>query len=252
MNETTISEKKRFGLSSSALHIIAMAFMLCDHAWATVLSSQEWLTCVGRIAFPIFAFMIVEGYFHTRSVKRYLLRLLIFALVSEIPFNLMVGGGAIYPFHQNVMFTFLISLALVWWIDSVRKKGILWKSIIISALAVLTGFIAGFAGMVDYYGFGVLTVLVFYFFRGKKWWCILGQIVCMYIINVEGLGGYYYPITIGGFYFELQQQGIALLALIPVWFYNGSRGITAKWFKYFCYAFYPAHILVLVILWHAL
>lgn len=62
-------------ISSMTLHILAMVLMLCDHLWATVIPGNDWLTDIGRIAFPIFAFMIVEGYFHTRSLKKYVGRL---------------------------------------------------------------------------------------------------------------------------------------------------------------------------------
>lgn len=89
------STSRCFDISTAALHIIAMLFMLMDHLWATLLPAQEWLTCVGRIAFPIFAFMSVEGYFHTHNFKKYLLRMLVFAVISEIPFDLMYGGNMV-------------------------------------------------------------------------------------------------------------------------------------------------------------
>ena len=103
--------------------------------------------------------------------------------------------------------------------------------------------------MVDYYGAGVLTVLVFYLFHGRAWWCYVGQFLGLYYINVEMLGGFYYPVTILGHQFELMQQGLALLALIPIWLYRGRQGYHKKWFQYFCYGFYPGHMLVLFVLW---
>lgn len=95
---STDRSAKRIEISAAALHIIAMTFMLMDHLWATLLPAQDWLTCIGRIAFPVFAFMTVEGYFHTHNLKKYMLRLLLFALISEIPFDLMYGGTWFYPF----------------------------------------------------------------------------------------------------------------------------------------------------------
>ncbi|MBD5141037.1 MAG: conjugal transfer protein TraX, partial [Ruminococcus sp.] len=103
-------ENKRPDISSFGLHVLAMAFMLCDHMWATLFPAAEWLTCVGRLAYPIFAFMIAEGCTHTHDLRKYMLRLLFWAAVTEIPFNLMYGESVFYPFHQNVLWTFLISL----------------------------------------------------------------------------------------------------------------------------------------------
>ena len=80
-NQVHSSQSGTFDISAAMLHIIAMTFMLMDHLWATLLPAQDWLTCVGRLAFPIFAFMAVEGYFHTHSFKKYILRLLLFAVL---------------------------------------------------------------------------------------------------------------------------------------------------------------------------
>ena len=88
----TLEKKNRIQTTSFSLHVMAMAFMLCDHLWATFMTNQDWMTCVGRVAYPIFAFMIVEGYFHTSNLKAYVKRLFIFALLSEIPFNLVMGS----------------------------------------------------------------------------------------------------------------------------------------------------------------
>lgn len=244
--------KLKEGVSSFTLHVLAMVLMLCDHMWATLFPWMEWLTCIGRIAFPIFAFMIVEGYFHTHNIRRYLLRMLVFAVIAEIPFDLIYGSRVFYPYHQNVLWTFLISLLLIVAIEKAKQQQKLWLTILVSVLAVIGGFAVGMLTMVDYYGIGVLTVLVFYFFHDRKWWCYVGQFLCLYYLNVEVLGGYYYPIQIFGFEFELVQQGLALLALIPIWLYRGKQGYHAKWFQYLCYAFYPAHLLILYLIWHSL
>ena len=123
-NQTPEQKNRVFqGISSFTLHIIAMLLMLCDHLWATILFQYDWLTWVGRLAYPIFAFMLVEGYFHTRNLKKYLGRLLFWAILSELPFNLMYGGGLLYPYHQNVLWTFLLGLLFITGIEKMRHKG---------------------------------------------------------------------------------------------------------------------------------
>lgn len=244
--------EKRFDLSAAALHVLAMALMLCDHLWATLLPAQEWLTCVGRLAFPMFAFMAVEGYFHTRSFKRYALRMLVFALLSEIPFDLMYGGTWFYPVHQNVIWTLLIGLLGIRAMEAVREKGKLWLYVLTCVGVTALGAALGTLGMVDYYGAGVLTVFVFYFFHGREWWKLLGQILALYWINVRMLGGQVYPMTILGMDVELSQQGLALLALVPIWLYRGRQGHHSRAFQYVCYAFYPVHMLILALILRAL
>ena len=241
------SASKNFELTAAVLHIIAMTLMLMDHLWATLLPAREWLTCAGRVAFPIFAFMAVEGYFHTRNFKKYMLRMLLFAVLSEIPFDLMYGGTWFYPVHQNVLWTFLLGLLGVWLMEQVRKKGKTWMYLLVCVLVVPAGLVLGTLCMVDYYGVGVLTVFVFYFLHGRKWWCFLGQLAALYWLNVELLGGLMYPVQLFGMEFELCQQGLALLALIPIWLYHGRQGYHSKPFQYLCYAFYPVHMLLLVV-----
>lgn len=258
--------RKPWETTSAILHILAMAFMLSDHMWSTLFPSQTWMTCIGRIAFPIFAFMIVEGYHHTRSFKKYLLRMLIFAVISEIPFNLMMGG-VINPFDQNVMWTFLISLLGIKLFDLIKGK---WRKIwdknkvlekktkyipmilstvgfgLLTLILVYIFYIIGQFTFVDYHGEGILMVFAFYFLRGRKWWNYIAQFIAMFYINTELLGSLYYPVSIGPIHFDFYQQAFALLALIPIWLYKGKQGHHSKPFQYFCYAFYPAHMLILV------
>ncbi len=242
-----MKKKMTIELTSAALHIVAMVFMLCDHLWATVIPGNDWLTCIGRLAFPIFAFMIVEGYFHTKNFKKYMLRMLLFAVIAEIPFNLMAGGSVLYPIHQNVLWTFLISLLCIHWNERVKEQKE-WKRLLVAAATLALGALVGLITMVDYYHAGVLTVLVFYFFRGRKWWCYVGQALCLWYINAEVLGGFGYELSLLGGTVFLARQSLALLALPFIWLYRGNRGHHSRAFQYFCYAFYPAHLLVLGLL----
>ena len=237
--------RTKLQISSTGLHIIAMTLMFCDHLWAMLLPTEEWLTCIGRIAFPIFAFMIAEGYLHTHDLRRYLLRIFVWALISEIPFDLMCGGTAFYPYHQNVLWTFLLSLLLIALIEKIKLLFQPAVAVSASVVLVLFGFIFGYVTIVDYYGVGVLTVFVFYYFQGRNWKNRFFQFLCLYILNVELLGGYCYVIPIFGHDIEVVQQSFALLALIPIWLYQGRKGVYCKAFQYFCYAFYPAHLLLL-------
>ena len=192
--------------------------------------------------------MTVEGYFHTRNFKRYALRMLVFALLSEIPFDLMYGGTWFYPVHQNVIWTLLFGLLGIRVMEKARETGKPWCYVLACAGITILGAALGTVGMVDYYGMGVLTVFVFYFFRGKEWWKLLGQILALYWLNVQMLGGQLYPVSVFGTEFEFCQQGLALLALVPIWFYHGRQGYHGKAFQYACYAFYPVHMLVLALL----
>jgi len=235
-------------ITAAGLHVLAMGLMLCDHLWATWLPAEQWLNWIGRVAFPIFAFMIVEGYFRTHDLRRYLRRLLVWAMISEIPFDMMYGGSCFYPYHQNVIWTYLLGLLSVILLEKLRERFRPLPRAAVSAGVILLGYLAGYAAMTDYYGAGVLTVLAFYFFRGRTWKHLLGQFLCLYVLHVELLGGYYISVSVFGHEFEVIQQGGALLALLPIWLYRGRQGLHTKGFRNVCYAFYPAHMLVLVLI----
>ena len=243
------NEEKKFKLetTSFSLHIMAMFFMLCDHLWGTIVPGNDWLTCVGRIAFPIFAFMIVEGYFHTSNLKKYVKRLLIFAVITEIPFNLALGSRLFYPIHQNVLWTFLIAIGLMHWNEKMKEKAI-WKRILVGVLSILIAYVVGIITFVDFYNAGILTVLVFYFFRQRKWWNYVAQFVLLYYINVEMLSGLAYEWNIFGNTVFFVRQSLALLALIPIWLYRGKQGYYNKAVKQIYYWFYPVHLLILGLL----
>lgn len=239
--------KRKIETTSFSLHVMAMLFMLCDHLWATVVPGNDWMTCIGRLAFPIYAFLIVEGYFHTKSLKKYVGRLLLFAVLSEIPFNLMVSGGVFYPMHQNVLWTFLIAIGLMHWNESVKERSVRQRRLV-GLGTVFLAYIGGTLAFSDYSGAGVLTVLVFYVFRGNSWRCFLGQLLCLGYIHFELLGGLEYVIPVFGQTLSVARQGFALLALIPIWLYRGRQGRRGKALQYVYYAFYPVHMLVLGLL----
>ena len=159
----------------------------------------------------------------------------------------MYGGTWFYPVHQNVIWTFLMGLLGIRLMEQARRSGKRWIYLLVSVAVVAAGAVLGTVCMVDYYGAGVLTVFIFYFFRGRKWWCLLGQLLALYWVNVELLGGLMYPLRLLGMELELCQQGLALLALLPIWLYRGRQGYHSRPFQYLCYGFYPVHMLVLVL-----
>ena len=241
--------KKPFGgLTANMLRTIAVIFMLSDHIWATALSFGDWMTYIGRMAFPIFAFQIAEGFVHTSNFKKYALRLLGFAVITEIPFNLFYSSRFFNPYHQNVLFTLLLGLLAIKVIDGLKKDRSL-KNIALSVLLLGLILLASVVGFVDYNHYGVLTVIMFYLMRDFPFaW--LGQLIGMILINIVIFEGLVFPVEIFEKTFEIPSQGFAVFALIPIWLYGNRKGKSSKILQYGFYAFYPLHMLVLYLIKH--
>ena len=220
--------KHKLPLTATHLRILALSLMLLDHLWHTVVPGNDWMTYLGRMAFPIFAFQTAEGYRHTHDFKGYCKRLAIFALASEIPFNLMVSGSLLYPSHQNVMVTMLLGLLACRAYDR-KKRGhcLLWL-------------ILGSFCMCDYSLMGVWTVLMFHVFREQK----LYQFLLLAAINWFGFDSPLISIGV----FQIPVQAFAIGAALPIFLYNGEKGRGGKWVQFGSYVFYPLHLLILGII----
>ena len=243
-----MEQKRTWELSVTSLQLIAMTAMLLDHIYYNRLLDWQWLTCVGRIAFPIYCFLAVEAFFHTRSFQRYLLRLLLFALLSEIPYDLMGSGQWFALRSQNVMWTLLLGLCGVWCMERAKQCSCRWVVFAVIPVVLYACWYLGNLGRVDYRGAGAMTVCVFWMFRGRKWWCLTGLFLSLLWIHTQLLRGYYYNISVFGVELGFGRQVLSLFALLPILLYRGKRGFGGKGFQRLRYVFYPAHMLLLYLL----
>ena len=230
-------------LSASALKALAMTCMLLDHMWATIVPGNFWMTCVGRLAFPLYAFQLAEGFFHTADRRRYALRLLGLAFVSEVPFDLVQFSTPFFPFHQNTVFTLLLGLWAISGLDRARRERTP-RRIVLGLLTLAAACLLGGIGFVDYGVMGVLTVVLFYLLRNFPL-ARLAQLAAMVLLNIVFFKGQTIPLL--GFDFPI--QGFAVLALVPIWLYSGKKGFGGKGFQWTAYLFYPIHLLVLYLLY---
>lgn len=232
-------------LSGNVLKWIGIFTMFIDHVGAVLVNkillltwNSEWINIywicryIGRIAFPIFCFMLVEGFLHTRNWKKYFGRMCLFALISEIPFNLAISGDWFSLKATNVMGTFALGIlllaALRGLLEPIRGKGVSARAFLRALLALAAiGTAMGLAEFLnmDYGAVGILSIVLFYLLRERKIaaaLCGCGAILLMGTVELPGL-----------------------LAILPILLYNGKRGSQSK---YFFYIFYPGHLLLLGIL----
>lgn len=225
---------KKFQFFSGAqLKYLAFISMLIDHVNNAIVTPMldgggfllylsNIFSILGRIAFPIFIFFIVEGFFKTSNRKKYLITLLIFGVISEVPFDMFTSKTFFDPHWNNMMFTLALCLITIWIIDSIKNKldnKVLWYVISI-IIVILFGFLAMQLSL-DYDYHAIVVAYLFYIFYDKP---ILGA----------GLG-----------YLSIIKELYSFLGFGMTLTYNGERGRQYKWLNYF---FYPVHILILGIL----
>lgn len=239
-------------ISGFQLKILALVTMTIDHIGAILLeqnphyseASVQYLDfvfrAIGRLAFPLFCFFIVEGFHYTRNRKKYAIRLLIFAMVSEIPFDMAFNGRILEGRDNNVGFTLLTGMLSIWILDTFIKR-IYRKYSDRFHRWLLTGLAIGVVLLVvyilenhmirsDYGAAGVFAIVFLYLFMNYK--------MRGFTIAVIWLG-----LTCGMIEF------ISLLDLLPLYFYHGRQG---RKMKYLFYIFYPVHLLILAGIGYAL
>ncbi|MFT4106847.1 MAG: TraX family protein [Lacrimispora sp.] len=236
MYETGTASVK--GITGNTLKMVAIVTMFLDHAGVVLVAGgilgdnviQEgslWplayvvLRTIGRLAFPIFCFLLTEGFLHTRDVKKYGIRLLAFAFISEVPFDLAIFDRWFQPGYQNVYFTLFLGLCVLYFYDKAAGNSVKQGLIALAGMAIAS-FIRS-----DYDAIGIGMILIFYVFRGNK--------------KLQTLFGGMLAVVS-----SLSLSGAAALAFIPIRMYNGKRG--EKNLKQFFYWFYPVHLLLLYLL----
>ncbi|MGN0383669.1 MAG: TraX family protein [Eubacterium sp.] len=224
-----MEENNTFGFSILMLKIIALVAMIIDHIGTTLLQENSvyyWIFCgIGRISFPIFAFVLVEGFIHTKDIKKYILRMGIFAIISEVPFDLLHFGTDYGKWlsEQNIMFTLAIGLVMMF-IDMQIKKNCNNDSWVYTAMVVVCAMFATYLLRTDYTYAGVLFIAVFYFFRDNK----INKSIGNALLNIVAYGGI---------------QIIGIFSIPFIWFYNNKPGRYK--FRYMFYIIYPLHMLII-------
>ncbi len=219
------AENKLALFSGTTLKLIAMASMVFDHIGDSFFPELIWMRLLGRIAMPIFAFCTAEGFIHTHDRIRYLRRLLLFGVVSEIPFDLVTAGKVLEFTHQNIMFTFAWAILALVCFEGILNRG-RTKARTAGAYAVLLLFlgISLFLGL-DYNLLAPGLIFVFYLLREKGLW-----------LKTAAAAGYHVLLRNVGIYW------FGLLGFVPIFLYNGKRGAGLKWLFYL---FYPGHLLLI-------
>ena len=209
-------------LDETKLKLIALVLMVIDHVGEFLLNDNGLMRLLGRLAFPIFAFCISEGYIHTRNKRKYLLRIGIFALISEIPFNLLHNGSIFYLGYQSVMVTFFMSLLALNLFDKVTVKKTLKDQVIGFLIVIGIGALCEFINA-DYGVYGVFLVFTYYYFKNYGY----------LIRNIAGVVIQFFLYNLGIF---------SMFSALIIYCYNGKKG---NGYRLLFYIFYPLHLLII-------
>lgn len=214
------------------MRLLALTAMMVDHVGHALFPGVTGFRLVGRLAFPLYCFLLAQGFRHTRDVKRYALRLLGFALISEIPYDLFLFNRLWSPLSQNVFFALLLGLLALCWVERTKQEG-LWLPVLgAAALGIVALYL-----QVDYGFYAVLLVILFDTCRGHFVRLALGYLAC-------ALGfGVYMAVTGSSNHWVVVQLLGSLAALLPIYCYNGKLGI--RKLRLLFYAAYPVHLLLL-------
>lgn len=218
--------KNKLGISSAVLKWIAVISMVIDHFACAVypyiqgrnIETYRFLRDIGRIAFPIYCFLLVEGFFYTKSVWKYLRNLLLFAVISEIPFNMAVFGHVFYLKGQNVYFALALGLCAMILLKRFDGFGI--PQLLAQAVVIAVFLFLGEHLEVDYHWKGITYIVLFYYLRKLR----MKQSVTA---------------IVGAVAFAVYERA-AVFAFLPIYLYNGTRG---RQVKYLFYVIYPLHLL---------
>lgn len=220
------------GLSQEGLKLIACVTMLIDHIGAVLVPQNILLRMIGRIAFPIYCFLLAEGAHYTKNPRKYVLRLGIGAVLSELPFDLALSGGVDWQ-YQSVMVTLLLGVLALLCMKKTNR-------IILKVLTVLPFAVGAELLRTDYGGAGVLLVAVFGLTRGRPWWqTLLGMLVVLYITPSAAV----YPWGI-----RIPMELLGALSILPIVCYSGRKATGSKWVQRAFYLFYPVHLTILFLL----